>query len=150
MTDDFLEITIRHKGAAFYSLFADGLVSAKSIDKNTGFARLFYPPGSVVFLYYTYPSYREALVIRNTALKAPAAAASVSPPGLSKPVSLLFRVRASKIDKLKRAGSFLNAHFKNAYSFSDGFYSRLYFLLSQKGKLNYYALRALAEAKESS
>jgi len=54
-------------------------------------------------------------------------------------------VHSSKVDKLKRAVGFLNKNAGGAYRFSDDFYTRLYFVLEKKGKLNYPALRNLAE-----
>jgi hypothetical protein len=121
----------------FYSLYADGLFSRKSYDRESGVTRLFFDPGAVVFLFYTYPAHREACVIRN-------AAGPALLPGLSKRVSLLFSVHASRVDKLRRAAGFLNAREGGAYSRDDGFYIRLAFIVSRKGKLSYYALRRLA------
>jgi hypothetical protein len=122
----------------FYSLYADGVFSRKAYVKDTGESFFAYPPGSVVFLYYTYPTHRAASAIRH----APGSAAL---PGLSKKVSLLFTVHASKVDKLKRAVGFLNKNAGGAYQFSDGFYLRLYWVLEAKRKLCYPALRNLAE-----
>jgi hypothetical protein len=49
------------------------------------------------------------------------------------------------VDKLKRALGFLNKNSGGAYRFNDDFYLRLYFILQNRGKLNYPALRALVE-----
>jgi hypothetical protein len=122
----------------FYSLYADGIFSRKAYVKDTGESYFAYPPGSVVFLYYTYPTHRAASAIRH----APGGAAL---PGLSRKVNLLFTVHASKVDKLKRAVSFLNKNAGGACRFGDGFYVRLYWILESKGKLCYPALRHLAE-----
>jgi hypothetical protein len=97
-----------------------------------------YEKEALVFLYYTYPAHRAASVIRNV----PGQAAL---PGLSKKVAVLFTVHASKADKLKRAAGFLNKNANGAYRFADGFYTRLYFILQQRGKLNYQALQSLTE-----
>jgi hypothetical protein len=134
---DELVIVIPDK-SNFYSLYADGLYSRKTYVKDTGESYFAYPPGSVIFLYYTYPTHRAASAVRFVP-------GGASLPGLSRKVNLLFTVHASKVDKLKRAVSFLNKNAGGAYSFGDGFYTRLYFILEKKGKLNYPALRNLAE-----
>jgi hypothetical protein len=123
--------------ASFYSLYADGQYSRKTYVKDTGQTLIAYPPDAVVFLYYTYPTFRAASVICN----APGRAAL---PGLSKKVRLLFTVHASRVDKLKRAAAFLNKNAGGACRFDGGFYTRLYFILRQRGTLNYPALRKLA------
>jgi len=125
----------------FFSLYADGAYSRKAYVKDTGESFFAYPPGSVVFLYYTYPAHRAASAVRH-------APGSASLPGLSKKVSLLFTVHASKVDKLKRAVGYLNKNAGGAYRFGDGFYTRLYFILEAKGRLNYLALRNLAARAE--
>ena len=125
-------------GAHFYSLYADGLYARKAYLRETGESLLAFPPGAAVFLYYTYPSHRAASLVRNL----PGASEL---PGLSRKVSLLFTVHASKVDKLKRAVGFLNKNAGGAYIFPDDFYARLYFVLQRRGRLNYPALRALAE-----
>jgi hypothetical protein len=124
--------------SSFYSLYADGLFTRKAYDKNTGESFFAYDKEALVFLYYTYPAHRAASVIRNV----PGRAAL---PGLSKKAEVLFTVHASKVDKLKRAVGFLNKNVGGAYRFAGGFYLRLYFILQQRGKLNYQALRGLAE-----
>jgi len=136
---DHLEIIIPDC-ASFYSLYSDGNHSWKTYDRQKKHTLLYYAPGAVVILYYTYPTYREACVIRNVS-----AENAVSLPGLSKKVSLLLRVRASRVDKLKRAAAWLNKHSCDAYGRDDGFYIRLVYLLEQRGKLNYAALSELAE-----
>ena len=123
---------------SFYSLYADGVHSRKVYFKETGETYLSYPPGSVVFLFYTYPNHRAVTCVRNMPGK-------VDLPALSKKVTALFTVHASKVDKLKRAIGFLNKNAGGAYQFGDDFYLRLYFVLQQRGKLNYIALRNLAE-----
>ena len=134
-----LEITIPdHK--SFYTLYADGPHSWKTYDRQKKSNLLYYPPGAAVFLYYTYPTYREACVVRYTQENT-----GVMLPGLSKKCSVLFRVRASRVDKLKRAAGWLNEHSgAGAYGHDDGFFLRLVYILEQRGKLNYVALRDLA------
>ena len=124
--------------SSFYSLYADGLFTRKVYCKDTGVSFFSYAQGAAVFLFYTYPNLRAASLVRNV----PGDAAL---PGLSKKVSLLFTVHASKVDKLKRAIGFLNANAGGAYGYSDDFYTRLYFILNQRGKINYPALRNLAD-----
>jgi len=122
----------------FYSLYADGVFSRKAYVKDTGASYFAYSPGAIIFLYYTYPTHRAASAVRYVPGEA-------SLPGLSKKVNLLFTVHASKVDKLKHAVGYLNKNAKGAYRFNDDFYTRLYFVLEQRGKLNYLALRNLAE-----
>ena len=121
----------------FYSLYSDGVFSRKAYVKETGESFFAYPPGAVIFLYYTYPAHRAASAVRH-------APGSASLPGLSKKVDLLFTVRSSKVDKLKRAVGYLNKNAGGAYRFGDGFYTRLYFILEARGRLNCLALRNLA------
>ena len=129
---------------AYYSLYADGLYGRKTYLKESGVTLLAYPPGEAVFLYYTYPTLRAASLIRHEA-------GGAALPGLSAPVRLLFTVHASRVDKLKRAVAFLNKHSRiGAYRLSDAFYTRLYFIVSKRGKLSYPALRRLAAIKEES
>jgi hypothetical protein len=125
---------------SFYSLYADGLFLKKTFDKASGQVFFSYGDNAVVFLFYTYPASREICAVRN----APSAK-MISLPGLSRKVTLLFSVRASATDKLRRAIAFLNTRRGGAYSREDGFYIRLFFLLRQRGPLNYPALRKLAE-----
>jgi hypothetical protein len=127
------------KNASFYTLYSDGLHCAKTVDARTSLVSFHYPQNEAVFLYYTYPHHREAFLIRNTA------GGDISLPSLSKKVSVLFTARASRVDKLKRAVSFLNVHTKGANLFSDGFYIRLWLVLEKKGKLDYQALLGIAE-----
>jgi len=134
-----LEITVPDHNM-FYSLYADGNYSWKTYDRLKKHALLYYPPEAAVFLFYTYPTYREACVIRNSQ-----GGAGVMLPGLSKKVSVLLRARASRVDKLKRAAAWLNRHTAGACSHGDGFYARLACLIGQRGKLNYAALGMLAE-----
>ena len=135
--DGELIITIPDKNS-YYSLYADGLYSRKTYQKDSCVSLFAYPEEAIVFLFYTYPTHRAASLIRNTP-------GNASFPGLSKKVKEIFTVHASKVDKLKRAIAFLNKNSSGAYQFSDDFYTRLYFILLQRGKLNYISLRWLAE-----
>lgn len=120
----------------FYSLYTDGLYGLKTtVLDGTQFD---YIPKSLLFLYYTYPTHRRAFCIRFIE-----SADSISLPGLTEPVKILIRVHASKVDKLKKAVSFLSEHYGNPYKFTDAFYTRLHFILQQKGKINYEGIRAL-------
>ncbi|MDR2941707.1 MAG: hypothetical protein LBV17_03850 [Treponema sp.] len=134
-----LEVTIPDYNS-FYSLYADGKHAWKTYDRQKKHTLLYYAPGTVVFLYYTYVTYREACVIRNAQN-----GDAVTLPGLSKKVNLLFRVRTSRVDKLKRAAGWLNMHSAGAFTHDDGFYTRLVYILEQRGKINYPALAKLAE-----
>jgi hypothetical protein len=120
----------------FYSLFAEGPFLYKVFERDTRATRLFYRENEIVILYYTYPTHREACVIRNTPSGVPL-------PGLSKKVTVLFGVRASKVDKLRRAAGFLKKHASASLAFPDSFYIRLYFIILARGKLKYPALREL-------
>jgi len=124
----------------FYTLYSDGGHAWKTYDQLEKHTLLYYAPGAVVFLYYTYTAYREACVIRVQE-----GDGGVALPGLSKKVSVLFRVRASRVDKLKRAAGWLNKHSAGAFAHDDGFYIRLSYILEQHGKINYPALSKLAE-----
>jgi hypothetical protein len=132
-----LTVTIPDKNN-FYSLYADGLFLRKEYIRDAECTLIYFDRDAVVFLYYTYPTHREACAVRN-------APGSVLLPGLSGRVSLLFSVQASRVDKLRRAVGFLNANTDaGAYSRNDGFYIRLAFFLARRGKINYFALRRLA------
>jgi hypothetical protein len=138
-----LEITIPDRNS-FYTLYSEGPHSWKTYDRQKKATLLYYPPGVAVLLYYTYQTYREACVIRNIGDEAGTGGCML--PGLSKKVFVLFRVRASRVDKLKRAAFYLNEHSgAGAYGHDDGFYVRLGCLLEQRGKLNYVSLRNLFE-----
>jgi hypothetical protein len=132
-----LAITILEK-PPFYSLYAEGVFSYKTFDKDARKNIFIYDESALIVLYYTYPTYREACLIRNIH-------GDTLLPSLSKKVRVLFSVRASKVDKLRRAIAFLNKNSRGAFSFDDGFYIRLYFILLQRGKLNYVALAQLAQ-----
>jgi len=138
-----LEVTIPDH-SSFCSLYADGNHAWKTYDRQKKHTMLYYPLGAVVFLYYTYVTYREACVIRNIRDENNLSDCVILP-GLSKNVKVLFRVRASRVDKLKRAAGWLNKHSAGAFSHDDGFYTRLSFILEQRGKINYPALGKLAE-----
>jgi len=138
-----LEVTIPDTNS-FYTLYSDGLLMRKTYIQEISSTVIEYAPGAVVALYYTYPTHRTACVVRNAASTTPL----VLLPGLSGKVSLLFTVNASRVDKLKRAIGFFNANFGGAFMYNDGFYIRLHFILRQRGKLNYTALRELAAEGE--
>jgi hypothetical protein len=121
----------------FYSLYADGAFSRKTYIREEAASLFSHAPGAAVFLYYTYPTHRAATLVR-------AAPGNAGLPGLSMRVCVVWTVHASKVDKLKRAVAYLNKNAGGAYRFGDGFYMRLYFILLQRGKLNYVALKKLA------
>ena len=134
---DDLVIVIPDK-PRFYSLYADGFFPQVAYSEDTQEHYFAFSRNSVVFLYYKYPYHRAANVVRNVP-------GETDLPGLSRKVRLLFSVTASRVDKLKKAVGHLNKNFDSAYQFSDAFYLRLYFIVSQKGKLNYPALIKLAQ-----
>jgi hypothetical protein len=136
--DTTLIVTIPHTDT-FYSLYADGVYYQKRYDKETDTTRLYYEGGSAVFLYYTYPTHRRVYLIRNTEEEDE----SKRLPGLSKKVTVIFKQYASRVDKTKRAVSYLNTRYGNAWGYSDRFYIRLSVLLQEKGKIDYAALDAL-------
>jgi hypothetical protein len=136
-----LEVTIPDHNS-FYSLYAEGNHSWKTYDQSKKKTLLYYASKAIVILYYTYPTRREACVIRNYVDNDNK---GVYLPGLSKKVNLIFNVSASRVDKLKRATGWLNSHSSLALAHNDGFYVRLQYLLEQRGKLNYTALKMLAE-----
>jgi hypothetical protein len=132
-----LTITIP-ENPPFFSLYADGPVSGKTFNRGSRETLLFFPGNAVIVLYYTYPTRREACVVRNTV------SGKTPFPGLSKPVSPLFSVQASGVDKLRRAFGFLRQNSSGPFSHDDGFYLRLFFLLRQRGKISPLALTNLA------
>ena len=138
-----LEVTIPDH-SSFCTLYSDGNHAWKTYDRQKKHTLIYYPPEAVVFLYYTYPTYREAVVIRNIQDENEFSHC-VTLPGLSKNVKVLFRVRASRVDKLKRAAGWLGKHSPGAFVHDDGFYTRLSYVLEQHGKINYPALGKLAE-----
>jgi len=148
MIKNHLEVAIPDHNA-FYTLFADGNHSWKTYDRRKKHTLIYYPPQAVVILYYTYVTYREACVIRNVQNEN-GESRCVTLSGLSKKVNVLFRARASRVDKLKRAAGWLNNHSGfTAFGYDDGFYIRLCFLLERRGKINYPALGKLAESSSA-
>jgi hypothetical protein len=136
-----LEVAIPDK-TYFCTLYAEGIHCWKNYDREKKVTVLHYPPGAAVFLYYTYPTHREACVVRNDD-----AEGGIMLPGLAKKVSCVLRVHASKVDKLRRAAFYLNRHSSaGAYGHDDGFYVRLGCLMEQRGKISYPALRGLFES----
>ena len=140
MKEKILEVTIQKK-PKFFSLYADGHEETM-LQTNTS-SVLLYPPDAVLFLYYTFPTHRRVYCIRNNL------AGCVSElPGLSHSVTILFKQFASRVDKTKKAISYLREHYpKDVFSFDDGLYIRLDVLLQVKGKLNYSELEALCKRK---
>lgn len=121
----------------FYTLYSDGpYVDKTTNEEGTLFT---YLENSILFLYYTYPTHRRAYAVRCSS------AGTTILPGLSFPVNVLIRVHASKVDKLKKSVSFLVAHYQKPYDFSDAFYTRLHFIIQEKGKINYEKIKILTE-----
>jgi hypothetical protein len=138
MKKDVLEVTIQ-KNPQFFSLYADG--QEDTIIKNHSSSILLYPPDAVIFLYYTFPTHRRVYCVRNTNKEH-----MCELPGLSHSIAVLFKQFASRVDKTKKAVSYLREHYPHsAFSFDDGFYLRLDILLQLKGKLDYSELEALCK-----
>jgi hypothetical protein len=121
----------------FFSLYSDGPAARTTYLKHSKTTLMAYPRGVPLVLYYTYPAHRAASLVRNLPGRARF-------PGLSRTVQTLFTVHASRVDKLRRALGFLNKHSGGAFRFDDGFYTRLYFILLRRGKLDYQALHLCA------
>lgn len=121
----------------FYTLYSDGpYVDKQPLEEGTVFS---YLENSILFLYYTYPTHRRAYIVR-------CCNSGTTPlPGFSVPVKVLSRCHASKVNKLKKSVSFLSEHYKNPFTFSDAFYSRLHLILQEKGKINYEKIRIVIE-----
>lgn len=121
----------------FHTLYSDG--QEITMVKNNEASVLLYPTDAVIFLYYTYPTHRRVYCVRYKDSQS-----MVELPDLSDKVTILFKQYASRVDKTKRAVSFLREHYPEyAYSFSDGFYHRLDVILLKKGSLDYYELGEL-------
>lgn len=138
MNNEMLYVTIQ-KNPRFYTLYADG--REDTITDSPTAHLLLYPAGSIVFLYYTFPTHRRVYCIQN------ADSSKMSElPGLSKPVTILFQQYASRVDKTKKAVSYLRAHYpSHVFLFDSLFYYRLAVLLEQKGKLDYCLLDLLVQ-----
>ena len=131
-----LHITIP-RDPIFYTLYADGKEDTL-VSTDSG-SVLYYPENAVILLYYTFPTHRRVYCVRNVE------SSIVSDlPSVSLPVSILFKQFASRVDKTKKAISYLREHYpEHTFTLPNGFYSRLGLLLSQKGKLDYYLLDEL-------
>jgi hypothetical protein len=134
-----LAVTIPNE-TCFYHLYADGRYVSKQYGEAGGSADLFFADNSAVFLYYTYPAHRRVYLVRTAAA---GTASSKNLPGLSEKVKIIFKCRASRVDKTKHAVSYLNEHYGNAYQYPDLFYHRLGVLISATGKLRYEKIDGL-------
>jgi hypothetical protein len=138
MNNEMLYVTIQ-KNPRFYTLYADG--REDTITDSQAAHLLLYPAGSIVFLYYTFPTHRRVYCIHNT--ESPRMSEL---PGLSKPITILFQQYASRVDKTKKAVSYLRAHYpSHVFLFEASFYYRLAILLEKKGKLDYCLLDLLVQ-----
>lgn len=136
--NDMLTVTIEKK-PQFFSLFSDGPEDTVVYSQTA--ALVIYPPECVLFLYYTYPTHRRVYCVRNRNTSS-----SVNLPGLSEKVEVLFKQYASRVDKTKKAVSFIKAHHRDRMQMlSNLFYYRLDILLLKKGKLDYQELAALVQ-----
>ena len=73
-----LEVTIPDKNS-FYSIYSDGLLTRKTYISELKSTVIEYAYNAILVLYYTYPTHREACLIRN----ASSHSSYVSLPGLS-------------------------------------------------------------------
>lgn len=135
MNDKILNVEILTT-PQFYTLYADGRY--ETMVKTPNGVQLLYPPDAVIFLYYTFPAHRRVYCVRNSGF------GKSTLPGLSSPVSILFKQYASRVDKTKKAVSYLREHYPHfAYEMPDAFYTRLAILLLEKGKISYTSLESL-------
>jgi len=135
---EFLKVHIPTE-KQFYSLYSEGCYTSKKSDDNETI--LTYCQNEVLFLYYTYPSHRRAYIVRFDSDNKN----GIMLPSLDQPVKIISRCHASKVDKLKKTAGFLKEYCPNAFAFSDSFYVRIHFIIQQKGKINYEAIRVLLE-----
>ncbi len=125
------------KDPHFFSLYADG--KEETLVQTNSASVLYYPPDAIVFLYYTYPTHRRVYCIRNAERQR-----MNDLPCTSLPVAILFKQFASRVDKTKKAVSYIREHYPEiSFSQPDSFYSRLDILLLAKGKLDYSLLDEL-------
>lgn len=123
----------------FFSLYTDGDHIIKTQTKTD--TEFYYKSNAVLFLYYTYPTHRRVYCIKNTS-----EGSLINLPNLNKPVEMLFKQIASRVDKTRRAVSFLKEHYKEkAFSFPPVFYRQLDVLILKKGKLDYPSLDKIAQ-----
>ena len=127
----------------FYHLYSYGYGGVeKVLDQEQGF-EFTYPINAIIILYYTYPQHRRAYLVRFTE------DGQTSLPGVSLPVKTLIKVHASKVDKLKKAISFIKDHYGNTFTYDDQFYERLELIIKQPGKINYESIRTLCNLQGS-
>lgn len=132
-----LHVLIPQNEHSFYTLYVFGSYGSRhDVAGGTDFE---FPTASLLVLYYTYPAHRRAYVVRFTD------DGTTVLPGLSAPVKKIICVYASKVDKLKKALSYIGEHYFSPLKLSDLFYIRLERLLLRKGKLDYAALKNLCE-----
>lgn len=133
-----IHVLIPHKEKpSYYTLYVKGNYSTKK-DFADG-VNFEFVQNSLLILYYTYPAHRRAYVVRFTGND------NTHLPGLSQPVKILLVVHASKVDKLKKAISFIQEHYFKPTYLPDLFYYRLEQIIKQKGKLNYETLHCLCQ-----
>jgi hypothetical protein len=126
----------------FYSLYSDGIFEKKHFDKDTEITALEYKENSAVLLYYTYPVHRRVYLVRNVSYETKNLTGL---PGLSKKVKIIFKNTASRVDKTRRAFAHIREHYGDPFAFPDDYYTRLDFLIKQKGKIKYHLIDMLTE-----
>ena len=136
--ENLLHVLIPQREQSFYTLYVYGAYGGKrEVPDGTDFD---FISNSLLVLYYTYPAHRRAYIVRFTA-----GGNNIELPGLSRPVKKIICVYASKVDKLKKALSYIGEHYFSPLILPDLFYVRLERLLLRKGKIDYPAIKNLCE-----
>ena len=137
--ENLLHVLIPQRAHSFYTLYVYGAYGGKrEVPGGTDFD---FIGNSLLVLYYTYPAHRRAYIVRYT----DADGGNIELPGLSCPVRKIICVYASKVDKLKKALSYIGEHYFSPLNLPDLFYVRLERLLLRKGKIDYSAIKNLCE-----
>lgn len=123
----------------YFSLYCDGLDAVQNREKDSSI--FLYPNNAIIFLFYTYPSHRRVYCVKNCN-----SSLMYELPNVNRKTTILFKQFASKVDKTKKAVSFIKEHYpKYVYKYSDVFYYKLDIIIKEKGKLDYYVLDALCK-----
>ena len=134
---NLLHVLIPQREHSFYTLYVYGSYGGKrAVPGGSDFD---FISESLLVLYYTYPAHRRAYIVRF------ADDGKTELPGLSHPVKKIVCVYASKVDKLKKALSYIGEHYFPPLTLPDLFYVRLERLLLRKGKIDYPAIKTLCE-----
>lgn len=133
-----LEVEVFNK-PQFFSLYCEGPFFLQTFTEDSSVFH--FKENAVLFLYYTFSAHRRVYCIRNET-----SSFMSELPNVNKKTTILFKQFASRVDKTKRAVSYLKEHYENySFSFDNQFYYKLDILLKEKGKLNYVLLDALCK-----